>query len=68
MSVGFVYQMAWNHGRSRAVLRVDTRALFDVYAHAARAFGVPGGTDRQDDRGAARGRRGTGRRREASSR
>src|SRR5262245_5622348 len=37
------YQMAWNHGLSRAVLRAYTRALFDVYAHAARACGVPGG-------------------------
>ena len=24
------YQMAWNHGLSRAVLRVYTRVLFDV--------------------------------------
>jgi transposase-like zinc-binding protein len=32
------YQMAWNHGLSRAVLRVYTRVLFDVYAR-----GVPGG-------------------------
>jgi len=32
------YQMAWNHGLSRAVLRVYTRVLLDVYAR-----GVPGG-------------------------
>ena len=30
--------MAWNHGLSRAVLRVYTRVLLDVYAR-----GVPGG-------------------------
>jgi hypothetical protein len=34
------YQMAWNHGLSRAVLRVYTRVLLDVYA---RECGVPGG-------------------------
>jgi hypothetical protein len=37
------YQMAWNHGRSRAVLRVYTRVLLDVYARGARAHGVPRG-------------------------
>jgi Putative transposase len=37
------YQMAWNHGLSRAVLRVYTRVLLDVYARGARARGVPGG-------------------------
>ncbi|MBI1726531.1 MAG: transposase zinc-binding domain-containing protein, partial [Candidatus Rokubacteria bacterium] len=37
------YQMAWNHGLSRAVLRVYTRVLLDVYARDARARGVPGG-------------------------
>ena len=37
------YQMAWNHGLSRAVLRVYTRVLLDVYARGARAHGVPGG-------------------------
>jgi len=30
------YQMAWNHGLSRAVLRVYTRVLLDVYARGAR--------------------------------
>jgi putative transposase/transposase-like zinc-binding protein len=37
------YQMAWNHGLSRAVLRVYTRVLLDVYARGARECGVPGG-------------------------
>src|SRR5215472_14364207 len=37
------YQMAWNHGLSRAVLRVYTRVLLDVYTRGARACGVPGG-------------------------
>src|SRR5216683_497916 len=37
------YQMAWHHGLSRAVLRVYTRVLLDVYARGARARGVPGG-------------------------
>src|SRR5262245_36326573 len=37
------YQMAWNHVRSRAVLRVYSRVLLDVYARWARARGVPGG-------------------------
>jgi len=32
------YRLAWNHGLSRAVLRVYTRVLLDVYAR-----GVPGG-------------------------
>jgi hypothetical protein len=35
--------MAWNHGLSRAVLRVYTRVLLDVYTRGARARGVPGG-------------------------
>jgi hypothetical protein len=35
--------MAWNHGLSRAVLRVYTRVLLDVYARGAREYGVPGG-------------------------
>jgi hypothetical protein len=37
------YQMAWNHGLSRAVLRVYTRALRDVYRRGARARGIAGG-------------------------
>jgi hypothetical protein len=37
------YQMAWNHGLSRAVLRVYTRALDDVYRRGARARGIGGG-------------------------
>ena len=37
------YQMAWNHGLSRAVLRVNTRVLLDVYVRGARERGVPGG-------------------------
>jgi hypothetical protein len=37
------YQMAWNHGLSRAVLRVYTRVLLDVYARGARECGVSGG-------------------------
>ena len=37
------YQMAWNHGLSRAVLRVYTRALRDVYRRGARARGIDGG-------------------------
>ena len=37
------YQMAWNHGLSRAVLRVYTRVLLDAYARGASARGVPGG-------------------------
>jgi hypothetical protein len=35
--------MAWNHGLSRAVLRVYTRVLLDVYARSARARGMPRG-------------------------
>jgi Putative transposase len=35
--------MAWNHGLSRAVLRVYSRVLLDVYARGARARGVPDG-------------------------
>src|SRR6266540_6742460 len=34
------YQMAWNHGLSRAVLRVYTRVLGDVYRRGARARGI----------------------------
>ena len=37
------YQMAWNHGLSRAVLRVYTRVLRDVYTRGARARGIDGG-------------------------
>ena len=37
------YQMAWNHGLSRAVLGVYTRVLLDVYAHGARERGIEGG-------------------------
>jgi hypothetical protein len=37
------YQLAWNHGLSRAVLRVYTRALLDVYRRGARAHGIDGG-------------------------
>jgi Transposase zinc-binding domain len=37
------YQMAWNHGLSRAVLRVYTRVLLDVRGRGARACGVDGG-------------------------
>ena len=37
------YQMAWNHGLSRAVLRVCTRVLGDVYGRGARARGMDGG-------------------------
>ncbi len=37
------YQLAWNHGLSRAVLRVYTRVLHDMYARGARECGVPGG-------------------------
>jgi Transposase zinc-binding domain/Putative transposase len=37
------YQMAWNYGLSRAVLRVYTRALGDVYRRGARARGIDGG-------------------------
>ncbi len=37
------YQMAWNHGLSRAVLRVYTRVLLDVYRRGARARGIAGG-------------------------
>jgi hypothetical protein len=37
------YQMAWNHGLSRAVLRVYTRVLLDVYRRGAHARGIGGG-------------------------
>ena len=37
------YQMAWNHGLSRAVLGVYTRVLLDVYARGARERGIEGG-------------------------
>jgi hypothetical protein len=36
-------QLAWNHGLSRAVLRVYTRALRDVYRRDARTRGIAGG-------------------------
>ena len=36
------YQMAWNHGLSRAVLGVCAR-LLDVYARGARERGIDGG-------------------------
>ena len=36
------YEMAWNHGLSRAVLRVYTRVLLGVYARGARACGIDG--------------------------
>ena len=49
------YQMAWNHGLSRAVLRVYTRVLLDVYARGARARGIAGWTDRHGHGAAARG-------------
>src|SRR5262245_59652031 len=34
------YQMAWNHGLSRGVLRVYTRVLLDVYRRGARERGI----------------------------
>jgi hypothetical protein len=37
------YQMAWNHGLCRAVLRVYTRVLLDVYARGARERGLERG-------------------------
>jgi hypothetical protein len=37
------YQLAWNHGLSRAVLGVYTRALGDVYRRGARAQGIENG-------------------------
>ena len=37
------YRMAWNHGLSRAVLRVYTRVLLDVYRRGAHARGIDGG-------------------------
>jgi len=37
------YQMAWNHGLSRAVLGVYARVLLDVYTRGARERGVHGG-------------------------
>jgi len=37
------YRLAWNHGLSRAVLRVYARVLLDVYTRGARARGFPGG-------------------------
>jgi hypothetical protein len=37
------YQMAWNHGLSRAVLGVYARVLLDVYARGARERGIEGG-------------------------
>ena len=44
------YRLAWNHGLSRAVLRVYTRVLLDVYAR-----GGSGWTHRQRHRDAAPG-------------
>jgi hypothetical protein len=40
------YQIAWNHGLSRAVLRVYTRVLLDAYARGARVSGIAGGQTR----------------------
>jgi hypothetical protein len=37
------YQMAWNHGLSRAVLGVYARVLLDVYARGARERSIDGG-------------------------
>jgi hypothetical protein len=37
------YQMAWNHGLSRAVLGVYARVLLDIYARGARERGIEGG-------------------------
>jgi hypothetical protein len=37
------YPMAWNHGLSRAVLRVHSRVLLDLYAGGARAHGLERG-------------------------
>ena len=37
------YQMAWDHGLSRAVLGVYTRVLLDLYAQGARERGIHGG-------------------------
>jgi len=37
------YQMAWNHGLTRAVLRVYTRVLRDVYRRSARTRGIADG-------------------------
>src|SRR5262245_16948531 len=37
------YQLAWNHGLCRAVLRVYTRVLVSLYARGARGRGVRGG-------------------------
>ena len=36
------YQLAWNHGLTRAVLRVYTRALRDIYRRGARTRGIAG--------------------------
>ena len=36
--------MVWNHGLSRAVLRVYTRVLLDEYRRGARARGIGGQT------------------------
>ena len=50
------YQMAWNHGLSRAVLRVYTRVLLDVYravlARAALTAGRPAWSRRFNARAA----------------
>ena len=37
------YQLVWNHGLSRAVLRVYARVLLDVDARGVHARGVPRG-------------------------
>jgi len=37
------YLLAWDHGLSRAVLRVYMRALHELYRRGARAQGIPGG-------------------------
>ncbi|PYM72863.1 MAG: hypothetical protein DME10_11645 [Candidatus Rokuibacteriota bacterium] len=37
------YQMAWNHGLSRAVLGVHARVLLDVYTRGAQGRGIEGG-------------------------
>jgi hypothetical protein len=37
------YLLAWDHGLSRAVLRVYMRTLLELYRRRARAQGIPGG-------------------------
>jgi len=48
------YQMAWNHGLSRAVLGVYARALGEIYARGARACGIEGGQTGMSRRCSAR--------------